>query len=61
MAVIIDEFEVVAEQAPSATGQRGSGTGASQTPPDARPAQLQSAIEQWAELSRERALRVDDR
>ncbi len=61
MAVVIDEFEVVVEPAPSASGQRGIGTGASQTPPDARPAQLQWAIEQWAELAQERALRVDDR
>lgn len=61
MAVIIDEFEVVAEQPSSASGQRGVSGGAGQTPPDARPAQMQRAIEQWAELSQERALRVDDR
>jgi hypothetical protein len=61
MAVVIDEFEVIVEPAPSASGQRGSGAGASQSPPDARPAQLQRAIQQWAELSQERALRVDDR
>lgn len=61
MAVVIDEFEVVAEQPGSPSGQRGVSSGAGQTPPDARPAQLQRAIEQWAELSSERALRIDDR
>ncbi len=61
MPVVIDEFEVVAEQPSSSSGQRGVSSGAGQTPPDARPAQLQGALEQWARLSNERALRVDDR
>lgn len=60
MAVVIDEFEVVAEPAAGSRGQRGD-VGMSQTPPDARPAQLQRAIELWADLSQERALRLDDR
>jgi hypothetical protein len=61
MAVVIDEFEVLAEPA-AGSRARGSGdVGVSQAPPDARPAQLQRAIELWAELSRERALRLDDR
>jgi hypothetical protein len=61
MTVIIDEFEVVAEADPRASGQRGQNAGASSSPPDGRPAQLQHAIEQWASLLQERALRVDDR
>jgi hypothetical protein len=61
MAVVIDEFEVVAEPAAGAGGPRGGEVGVSPTPPDARPAQLQRAIELWADLSKERALRLDDR
>lgn len=61
MAVVIDEFEVVAEAPGTPAGPRGAGSGAGQQPPDTRPAQLQHAIEQWAELARERALRLDDR
>lgn len=63
MPVIIDEFEVIATP-PQGTGARGEGTrgGASEAnPPDARPAQLQHAIEAWQALADERALRVDDR
>jgi hypothetical protein len=61
MPVVIEEFEVVAEPPSSASGQRGVSSGASQAPPDARPAQLQTAVEQWRTLAQERALRVDDR
>lgn len=59
MAIVIDEFEVVTDAAPS-TVPRGVEASAGQTPPDARPVQLQQAIAQWAALSAERALRLDD-
>lgn len=61
MAIVIDEFEVVVEPASTPSGPRGVDGAAGQNPPDPRPVQLQRAIEQWAALSAERALRLDDR
>lgn len=61
MPVVIDEFEVVEAPAAGTSESRGTGEGLSQTPPGAKPGQLQRAIELWSDLSSERALRLDDR
>ncbi len=60
MPIAIDEMEVIAEPATPAAGSM-AGVPAEGGPTDARPAELQRALQAWAWLSAERQLRLDDR
>lgn len=59
MPVTIEEMEVIATPATRGDGDTAAPTDTAGAP-DARPAELQRALQTWAWLDAERRLRLDD-